>query len=97
VRILPDWKEVYPNAPAKDSGTPLSLAAGEGNEEVVRILLERDDVNPSTAHHSCQTAASWAARNGYDRIEKLVRDRAGPTPQLCSRPEANRPLLPRSI
>jgi len=72
VRILLDRKEVNPNAPAKDGGTPLSLAVREGNGEVVRILLERNDVNPSTADHSGRTDASWAARNGYDIIAKLI-------------------------
>ena len=60
--------------------TPLSWAAGYGHEEVVRMLLERNDVNPNTADKDGQTPLSWATRKGHGAVVRLLleQDNANP-------------------
>jgi len=53
--------------------TPLSLAAKNGNEGIVKILLERSDVDPGTVNEYGQTPLSWALENGHEQIAKLLR------------------------
>ncbi|CAD6584844.1 MAG: hypothetical protein ASARMPREDX12_001771 [Alectoria sarmentosa] len=70
--------------------TPLSYAAEEGHEEVVELLLKRDDVVADSRDVNDRTPLSYAAKNGYERVVKLLlerddvvadsRDRDGRTP-----------------
>jgi len=56
--------------------TPLLWATKEGHEGVVRILLEREDVNPNQADTECgQTPLSWAAENGHEGVVKILLER----------------------
>jgi len=48
--------------------TALAWAARKGQEEVVRILLKRDEVNPNTPDHYFRTPLSWAVRNKHERV-----------------------------
>ena len=52
--------------------TPLSWAAENRHEEIVRILLEPNDVDPNTADGYGQVPFSWAARNEHDRTARLL-------------------------
>ena len=47
--------------------TPLAWAALNGHEEVVRILLERDDIDPDKPDEYDQTPLRWAASMGHER------------------------------
>ena len=52
--------------------TPLSWAAYNGNEEVVEILLGREEVNPDKADKWGNTPLSDAACNGHEGVVKIV-------------------------
>ena len=56
--------------------TALTWAALRGQQEVVRVLLERGDVNPNQADtkHG-RTPLSWAAGNGHEGIVKVLLER----------------------
>ena len=46
MKILLKRGEIDPDKPANDGRTPLSHAARNGREGVVRILLEWEEINP---------------------------------------------------
>ena len=48
VKILLGLEEVAPDIPDDEGRTPLSHAAENGHEEVVKILLKRKEVNHDT-------------------------------------------------
>ena len=60
--------------PTKDSmgDTPLLWAAKEGHEEVVRALLERNDINPNKPGIHGRTPLSWAALHGHEEVVKMI-------------------------
>jgi len=55
--------------------TPLVWAASNGHEEVVKILLGRDDVNPDKPDSNSQTALLCAAQNGHEGVVKVLLER----------------------
>jgi len=69
------------NAPDFLGDTALILAAERGHEGVVKMLLEREDVNPDQAdsEHS-QTPLVWAAQNGHDGVVKALLGREDVNP-----------------
>jgi len=53
--------------------TALAWASVKGHEEVVKALLERDDVNPNQVDtHSGRTPLSRAAENGHEGVVKIL-------------------------
>jgi len=52
--------------------TPLSWAAYNGHEEVVKILLRRREVNPDKADDDGQTPLFFAAQNGHEGVVKTL-------------------------
>src|SRR2546423_8967317 len=75
--------------PSADSGlnsqdsvgrTPLSWAAGNGHEAVVKLLLAKDGVDPDSKDEYGQTPLSWAAGNGHAAVGTLLitKDRIDP-------------------
>jgi len=64
---------INPDTPETHYGrTPLSWAAGNGHEGIVKLLLGRKDVNPDSSSKYGQTPLSWAAANGHEGIVKLL-------------------------
>ena len=61
-----------PGAKDKDGQTPLSWAARNGHEAIIKLLLEtnRIDVNSRDKHN--RTALSWATLKGHETIVKLL-------------------------
>ncbi|KAF8421777.1 ankyrin repeat-containing domain protein [Tirmania nivea] len=56
--------------------SPLSWAAGRGHEAVVRLLLERNDVDANAKDNRYgQTPLSWAAGNGHGAVVRLLLER----------------------
>ncbi len=56
---------------------PLSWAAEEGCEAVMRLLLARDSIDPDSKDNNGRTplswaALSWAAEEGREAVVKLL-------------------------
>jgi ankyrin repeat protein len=54
--------------------TPLSRAAQNGHEAVVRLLVEKGAGLESKDVFGRRTPLSWAAENGHEAMAKLLRD-----------------------
>jgi len=52
--------------------TPLFLAAGNGHEGVVRILLGRDDVDPDTLCFMGRTPLCHASDRGHRGVVEIL-------------------------
>ena len=59
--------------------TPLSWAAHNGHEDVVKILLGREEV-PNRPDELGQTPLSYAARNGHEGVVKILLERGEVNP-----------------
>lgn len=88
-------EDVNPDlADTKYGRTPLSWAAENGQEGVVRILLQREDVNPDQVSRFGRTPLSFARSNGHDGVVEMlleqgdlnsdIADRSSPTSILPS-------------
>jgi hypothetical protein len=53
----------------------LSWAAENGHEAVVRLLVEREDVEADSKDNHNQTPLSWAAENGHEAVVRLLVER----------------------
>jgi len=74
-------EDINPNqADTKYGRTPLSWAAKEGHERIVKVLLGREDVNPNQADDYGWTPLSLAARKGHESIAKMLLGREGVNP-----------------
>jgi len=60
--------------------TPLIWAARNGHEGVVKILLERDNVNPDKPNNDSQTPLCQAAYNGHEGVVKMLLERGDVNP-----------------
>ena len=70
--------------------TPLTWAAHNGHEEVVRFLLRPEEVNPDKPDKRGQTPLSYAAKGGYEGVVKLLLGREEANPD---RPDGRCKLL----
>ena len=55
--------------------TPLSIAAEKGYEKVVKLLLERTDVEADSKDSDNRSPLSWAAEYGSEAVVKLLLER----------------------
>jgi len=70
--MLLEQSSVNPDTPDTKYGqTPLWRAAANGNEGIVKMLLQRNDVNPDKPDRWGQTPLSSAVRNGYEGIVRM--------------------------
>jgi ankyrin repeat protein len=58
----------------EDGRTPLSWAAGNGQDAVVKLLLETDKVDIDSMDQEGLTPLWWATRNGQEATVKLLLD-----------------------
>ena len=73
-----DDGNVLAKADSKDGSgrTPLSQAAGGGHEAVVKLLVERGDVEADSKDKYGWTPLSRAARHGHEAVVKLLVERS---------------------
>ena len=60
--------------------TPLLWAARNGRDGAVKIILERDDVDPSKPDSEDSTPLLWAAHNGHEGVVELLLGREDAEP-----------------
>ena len=81
VAAVLEMKEWNANATDYMGGTALTWAARGGQEEVVKMLLDREDANPDQATTvDGQTLLSWAAGNGHQVLVKMLLEREDVNP-----------------
>ena len=81
VSVLFSGRYVKPDISSKFGRTPLSLAAENGHEGIVKLLLGRGDVNPAIPDTSYGlTPLSWAAVGGHEGIVRLLLGRKDVNP-----------------
>ncbi|KAJ5765777.1 hypothetical protein N7520_005336 [Penicillium odoratum] len=88
---------------SQDGSTPLSWAARNGHEPVVKLLLDRGADLEAKNHPFGQTPLSWAAKNGHEPVVKLLLDRGadleakddrfGQTPLSWAAEEGHEPVV----
>jgi hypothetical protein len=61
-----------------DSQTPLSWAAKKGHEAVVKLLVERADVEADSKDRGGQTPLTWAAAKGHEAVGNLLKSKLPP-------------------
>ena len=78
---LLDMKEWNVNARDCIGMTALIWASRRGHEELVKMLLEREDVNPNQADTlDGQTPLTWAAMIGHEGVVKMLLEREDVNP-----------------
>ena len=65
-------EDVSPNWPDNKGQTPLLLAAWNGHDRVVELLLGREDVSPDRPDKYGRTPLWFAAQNGRGAVVKLL-------------------------
>jgi len=73
---------VDPNRPDKYGQPAIQLAAEEGHEGVVKLLLGRNDVKPNLLDDFGKTPLSSAAGKGHDGVVELLLGREGVSPDI---------------
>ena len=74
--------------------TPISWAAGNGREGIVKMLLELVGVNPDQVDTDCgQTPISWAASHGHEGVVKMLLEREGVNPDQADTQYGPTPLM----
>lgn len=74
VKLLTERPDVDLYSRNSDGLTPLLLAARQGHEMVVQILLEKE-VNPDSEGNDGRTALSQAAREGHEGVVQILLER----------------------
>ena len=73
--------------------TAIIWAARKGHERVVKVLLERNDVNPNTPENEYgQTPLSQAAKNGHEGVVRILLERNDVNPDTADTKYGQTPL-----
>ena len=64
--------------------TPLSVAAQKGHEGMVRMLLERSDVNPEKRIRGAKTTLARCL-NGHEEVVSMLLEQNDPNPEKADK------------
>jgi len=93
VSAVLDMKEWEVNAHDCMGMTALTWASRSGHEEIVKMLLEREDVNPNQADTEYGgTPLSWAAMRGHEEVAKMLLEREDVNPNQADTEYGRTPL-----
>ena len=83
-----------PDSSSEPGLTPLLWTARNDHEGIVKLLLQREDVNPDTPDAVYdQTPLSWAARKGHEGMVKQLLEREGVNPDIPDTEDGGTPLM----
>ena len=82
MKLLLAREDVDPNLPDKNGRTPLSFAAEDGYEKIVKKLLERKDIDSDLPDRNGLTPLSYATRSNYFGTMRLL---SNPRRSSCER------------
>lgn len=86
MKVLVEREDVNPDGSGGFGQTPLCLAAGNGRERIVKLLLERQDVYPDTSDMVYErTPLSWTAEDGHEGVVKLLLERDDVNPDSSTK------------
>jgi len=75
--MLLEREDINPNLENTGSGqTPISYAANNGHEGIVRMLLERNDICTDIRDKENQTPLSLALSQGHYQVARMISERA---------------------
>ena len=84
--LLLGKKYINPDSSSESGRTPLSWAAQNGHEGIVKLLLGLKGVNPDTPDTKYgQTPLLWAAQHGHEEIVKQLLGREDVNPNSSSK------------
>ena len=75
MNMVRGWRHINPNRPDKYDQTPIFLAATEGHEGVVQLLLGRKDIKADAADGYGYTPLLCASSRGHEGVVKLLLER----------------------
>jgi len=94
VGALLEMKESDVNAADCTGSTALTWATRRGQDEVVKVLLEREDIDPNIAEtQDGQTPLALAAESGHEGIVKILLERQDTNPNTADTEYGRTPLL----
>jgi len=88
-----EMKQWDVNAYDRMGMTALTWASFRGHDEVVKVLLERGDINPEQPDTRYgQTPLSWAASDGHEGVVKILLERSDVNPDQADTESGRTPL-----
>ena len=88
-----DMKKWDINAPDCTGSTALAWAARRNQLEIVKMFLERGDVNPNQTITNFQTLFMWAAENWHEEVVEMLLKREDTNPNQSGTEYGQTPLL----
>ncbi|RPA89739.1 hypothetical protein L873DRAFT_1885891 [Choiromyces venosus 120613-1] len=95
-KLLLDRESVNPDSLNKNGMPPLSYAAEEGHDDVVKLLLERGAFNPSASPDNSQASPPVCHSNPDELSVNLVSQQENPSSDPTSDQSQPTPDLPAS-
>ena len=93
VSTILKMKECDVNAGDYMGTTALIWASARGHEEVVKVLLDQEDINPNQADTNYgPTPLTWAARSGHKEVVKMLLEREDVNPNQADTDSGHTPL-----
>lgn len=69
---LPEFDGINLGLKDLSGRTPLSYAAGKGHDDIVKLFLERKDIDPVSKDNTGRTPLDWARIEGHTEVTQLL-------------------------